>query len=213
MFTGIISNTGVIKRLDLKKKNQIEIKSDFTSKIKIGESIACAGICLTVFKRNRNCFFVNVSEETIIKTNILDLKVGDSINLEKSIKVGDDISGHMVFGHIDGVSEVKKIDSTQEFAKIEVVEDEQESGEGEIRKIIQQLPKFESTTPDGKINVFNLEADEEGRFVTETLAEIYFNQRVFDKAIKAYEILSLKYPEKSSFFADRIRAIKKEKNS
>ena len=71
----------------------------------------------------------------------------------------------------------------------------------------------ESTTPDGKINVFNLEADEEGRFVTETLAEIYFNQRVFDKAIKAYEILSLKYPEKSSFFADRIRAIKKEKNS
>ena len=111
MFTGIISNTGVIKRLDLKKKNQIEIKSYFTSKIKIGESIACAGICLTVFKRNRNCFFVNVSEETIIKTNILDLKVGDSINLEKSIKVGDDISGHMVFGHIDGVSEVKKIDS------------------------------------------------------------------------------------------------------
>ncbi len=113
----------------------------------------------------------------------------------------------------DHQAEVKRIDSTQEFAKIEVVEEEQESEEGEIRKIIQQLPKFESTTPDGKINVFNLEADEEGRFVTETLAEIYFNQRVFDKAIKAYEILSLKYPEKSSFFADRIRAIKKEKNS
>jgi riboflavin synthase len=111
MFTGIISNTGVIKKIDLKKKNQFEIESDFINKIKIGESIACSGICLTVFKKNKNCFFVNTSEETLIKTNILDLKVGDAINLEKSIKVGDDISGHMVFGHIDGVSKVIKIDS------------------------------------------------------------------------------------------------------
>ena len=109
--------------------------------------------------------------------------------------------------------EVKKVNSSQEFAKIEVVRQEDEFGEGEVHRIIKKLPKFEPTISDGKINVFNLEADEEGRFVTETLAEIYFNQRVYDKAIKAYEILSLKYPEKSSFFAHRIKAIKKEKNS
>lgn len=110
---------------------------------------------------------------------------------------------------------VTTIDNKQGFASIEVVPDQggsQDQG-NEIRKIIQELPKFEVEPSNGRINVFTLEADAEGKFVTETLAEIYFGQRLFDKAIKAYEILSLKYPEKSSFFADRIRAIKKEKNS
>ena len=100
-------------------------------------------------------------------------------------------------------------------ASVEVVPDQGSSQDqgNEIRKIIQELPKFEVEPSNGRINVFTLEADAEGKFVTETLAEIYFGQRLFDKAIKAYEILSLKYPEKSGFFADRIRAIKKEKNS
>lgn len=110
---------------------------------------------------------------------------------------------------------VTTIDNKQGFASVKVVPDQggsQDQG-NEIRKIIQELPKFEVEPSNGRINVFTLEADAEGKFVTETLAEIYFGQRLFDKAIKAYEILSLKYPEKSSFFADRIRAIKKEKNS
>ena len=110
--------------------------------------------------------------------------------------------------------EVQTIDSSQDFASIEVVEPEEgEDQENEIRRIIRELPKFEVQPKDEKINVFTLEANEEGKFVTETLAEIYFSQGLFGKAINAYEILSLKYPEKSGFFADRIRAIKKEKNS
>ena len=83
----------------------------------------------------------------------------------------------------------------------------------EIRRIIRELPKIEKKELNTKINVFQLEAGEDGKFVTETLADIYLQQGLYSKAIGAYEVLSLKYPEKSSFFADRIRAIKKEENS
>ena len=77
--------------------------------------------------------------------------------------------------------EVKKLIHPKNL-KFEVIQEEQESGVGDVRGIIKKLPKFESTTSDGKINVFfNLEADEEGRFVTETLAEIYFNQNYLIK--------------------------------
>ena len=81
----------------------------------------------------------------------------------------------------------------------------------DVKTIISELPKFSVPKKDGKIDVFHLPSDDQGKFVTETLAEIYLKQALWDKAINAYEVLSLKYPEKSSFFADRIREIKKQK--
>ena len=81
----------------------------------------------------------------------------------------------------------------------------------DVKTIISELPKFPVPKKDGKIDVFHLPSDDQGRFVTETLAEIYLKQALWDKAINAYEVLSLKYPEKSGFFADRIREIKKQK--
>ena len=150
-------------------------------------------------------------------------KVSTTAVKEEAIKADDDIrvmpfsekASFLEWLNADHSVPVTTIDNKQGFASVEVVPDQggsQDQG-NEIRKIIQELPKFEVEPSNGRINVFTLEADAEGKFVTETLAEIYFGQRLFDKAIKAYEILSLKYPEKSSFFADRIRAIKKEKNS
>ena len=94
---------------------------------------------------------------------------------------------------------------------LEVAPKEEDAAPNEIRKIIQELPKFEPPKGEVEINVFAMEADAEGKFVTETLADIYLSQGLFDKAIRAYEVLSLKYPEKSGFFADQIRAIKKQK--
>ncbi len=81
----------------------------------------------------------------------------------------------------------------------------------DVKTIISELPKFTVPKKDGKIDVFHLPSDDQGKFVTETLAEIYLKQALWDKAINAYEVLSLKYPEKSGFFADRIREIKKQK--
>ena len=150
-------------------------------------------------------------------------KVSPPAVKEEAVKADEDIrvmpfsekASFLEWLNADHSVPVTTIDNKLGFASVEVVPDQgslQDQG-NEIRKIIQELPKFEVESSNGRINVFTLEADAEGKFVTETLAEIYFGQRLFDKAIKAYEILSLKYPEKSSFFADRIRAIKKEKNS
>ena len=150
-------------------------------------------------------------------------KVSPPAVKEEAVKADEDIrvmpfsekASFLEWLNADHSVPVTTINNKLGFASIEVVPDQgslQDQG-NEIRKIIQELPKFEVESSNGRINVFTLEADAEGKFVTETLAEIYFGQRLFDKAIKAYEILSLKYPEKSSFFADRIRAIKKEKNS
>lgn len=85
------------------------------------------------------------------------------------------------------------------------------SASKDVKTIISELPKFPVPKKDGKIDVFHLPSDDQGKFVTETLAEIYLKQALWDKAINAYEVLSLKYPEKSGFFADRIREIKKQK--
>ena len=110
MFTGIIKNIGIIKEIDLSKNYTIKINSNFEKKIVLGESISCSGICLTVKKVLKKSFWVNVSEETIKKTSLKHLRLGSEINLEKSLKVGDEIGGHLVFGHIDGVSTLKKLE-------------------------------------------------------------------------------------------------------
>ena len=113
MFTGIIKNIGIIKEIDLQKDYIIKINSNFNEKLILGESIACSGICLTVKKIFKKNFWVNVSKETIKKTSLKNLKIGSAINLEKSLKVGDEIGGHLVFGHVDGVSILKKLEKLE----------------------------------------------------------------------------------------------------
>ena len=112
MFSGIVSNIGKITLFD-KIKYQIGIESSLNN-FQIGESICCSGICLTVAKKNKNQFFCNLSSETINKTNLMFKHVGDLINLERSLKVGSEISGHFVFGHVDGITTVKKITNIQD---------------------------------------------------------------------------------------------------
>ena len=111
MFNGIIKNTGKISKIYKKNNNcflEIFSKMKFT-KNEIGSSISCSGACLTVEKCNKNHVKFYVSKETLNKTIFKLSKKGDIINLEKSLKYGDRISGHFVQGHVDTTCSVKKI--------------------------------------------------------------------------------------------------------
>jgi len=113
MFNGIIRNTGLISSIFKNNNNCfIEIKSRIKfKKIDIGSSISCSGVCLTLEKFKSNVSKFYLSKETISRTNFKLSKRGDLINLEKSLKYGDRISGHFVQGHVDTTSIVRKIDT------------------------------------------------------------------------------------------------------
>ena len=111
MFYGIIKKTGKIKQIYKSNKSYfIEILSDVKfSKNEIGTSVSCSGACLTLEKVSGNLSRFFLSYETINKTNFKTAKKDDVINIEKSLKYGDRISGHFVQGHIDTTSRIKKI--------------------------------------------------------------------------------------------------------
>ena len=111
MFNGIIYNIGKIVFLDKNKKSiKLGIKSSLLLKKKeIGSSISCNGVCLTVTKIQKNIIFFFVSNETIKRSNLKDLKIGHEVNLEKSLVYGQKISGHFIQGHVDTTAKVKKI--------------------------------------------------------------------------------------------------------
>ena len=112
MFSGIIKHTGKINKIYKNNNNcTIEILSKMKfSKSEIGSSISCSGTCLTLEKYKRNLSKYYISRETLNRTNLKFLIKGDLINLEKSLKYGNRISGHFVQGHVDTTSIIKKID-------------------------------------------------------------------------------------------------------
>jgi len=107
MFTGIITSVGIIKEWD-EASGRIGIESSYND-LKLGESISCTGVCLTVSEFKDNVFYCNLSPETISKTNLKKKMIKDKLNLERSLKLGDDLGGHLVFGHVDGISILEKI--------------------------------------------------------------------------------------------------------
>ena len=111
MFNGIIKNIGKVNKIYKKNDNCIiDISSKFKlNRNEIGSSISCSGACLTVEKYNKNLIRFYVSKETLNRTNFKSIKKGDIINLEKSIRYGERLSGHFVQGHVDVTSVVKKI--------------------------------------------------------------------------------------------------------
>jgi riboflavin synthase len=110
MFTGIVDHTGVIESVARKGDLRIAIACDF-KKITLGESIAVDGVCLTVASKTKNGFAVDISAETESRTATAWEK-GKRVNLERALKLGDSISGHMVTGHVDGVAKILSVKSS-----------------------------------------------------------------------------------------------------
>ena len=104
MFTGIIEDMGVVGRIDKENDNiNLWIKSKIASELKIDQSVSHNGICLTVVDVKGDNYKVTAIKETILKSNISYLKVGDKINLERGMRLGDRLDGHIVQGHVDHV--------------------------------------------------------------------------------------------------------------
>ena len=112
MFTGIIKFTGKVNKIYKTNNNcTVEILSKIKfSKSEIGSSISCSGTCLTLEKYKKNLSKYYISKETLNRTNFKFLNKGDLINMEKSLRYGDRISGHFVQGHVDTTAIIKKLD-------------------------------------------------------------------------------------------------------
>ena len=113
MFTGIITGIGTIESIVDAGDRSFWIDSDWDcAAIDIGASIACSGVCLTVVQRDANSFLVTASAETLGVTTAVNWAVGDQINLERALKLGDELGGHLVSGHVDGLAEIKSIETS-----------------------------------------------------------------------------------------------------
>lgn len=102
MFTGIIETLGILEEIRKDQENlHLTVASDITHQLKIDQSIAHNGICLTVVNINQNEYTVTAIKETIEKTSIGTWEIGDVLNLERAMKLGDRLDGHIVQGHVD----------------------------------------------------------------------------------------------------------------
>ena len=106
MFTGIVTDIGEVSSVEKRGDTRFAIATSYdTRSIAIGASIACDGCCLTVIEAADGKFLVEASAETLSKTTLQNWKAGTRINLERAVKVGDELGGHIVSGHVDGLGE------------------------------------------------------------------------------------------------------------
>jgi len=125
MFTGIVTGTGTVRSLRPigdGQDMQLVIAAPWpdTGRIAIGASIACGGCCLTAVEVGPDWFAVEVSRETLSKTKLGGWTIGSPMNLERSLRVGDELGGHIVSGHVDGLGEVRSVASENGSWRVQI---------------------------------------------------------------------------------------------
>lgn len=110
MFTGIITDVGSIESVETRGDTRVVVQTAYdTSTVDLGASIACSGVCLTVVDKGPGWFAVDVSGETISRTAQGQWSAGRKLNLERAMKLGEELGGHIVTGHVDGIAEISEI--------------------------------------------------------------------------------------------------------
>jgi riboflavin synthase len=119
MFTGIITDVGTVRSIKKTGDTRIEITTRFdTATIEIGASICCSGACMTVVERKDDWFAVEASAETLSKTVLGSWAEGTRINLERALKAGDEMGGHVVSGHVDGTAEITGLENEGDSLRV-----------------------------------------------------------------------------------------------
>lgn len=121
MFTGIITDIGTIESVEARGDTRVVIRTAYdTATVDLGASIACSGVCLTVVDKGPGWFAVDVSGETLRRTAQGDWAVGHRLNLERAMKLGDELGGHIVTGHVDGIAEIVSVTPEGDSKRIEI---------------------------------------------------------------------------------------------
>ncbi|MDO6584350.1 riboflavin synthase [Salipiger sp. 1_MG-2023] len=121
MFTGIVTDMGEIRALEKAGDLTARIGTSYdTGSIDIGASIACDGVCLTVVALGDDWFDMQISAETLSKTNLGTWEPGRRVNLERALKVGDELGGHIVSGHVDGLAEVVSLTDEGDSTRVQL---------------------------------------------------------------------------------------------
>lgn len=121
MFTGLVQDLGRVRSIEKSGDWRLVIETAFDMDlVPMGASICCSGCCLTVVEKFDGAFAVEVSAESLSKTNIGSWEEGRRINLEPSLKMGDELGGHFVFGHVDGLAELVSIQADGDSYRLQI---------------------------------------------------------------------------------------------
>lgn len=156
MFTGIVEETGKITKLQKSGSNlNISVDAKMTPELKIDQSVSHNGVCLTVVSINDAEYMVTAVKETLEKTNLGNLKTGDPVNLERGMKLGERLDGHIVQGHVDQIAsctQIREMDGSWEFT----FEYEPEVGNVTIEKGSITVNGVSLTVVNSKKNSFSV---------------------------------------------------------
>ena len=196
MFTGLITDIGTVKRIDLEREERvIEITTAFDlTSIAHGASIACNGVCLTLIDKSQAAFTVHASPETLSKTTVKEWTIGSRVNLEQSVRLGERLEGHLVYGHVDAIARCERIEAQGQSQRLEFSCERWDAGllvpkgavaldgvsltvaeiEDQERFSVTVIPHTALETTLGQIQVYdrvNLEYDMLGRYVRQWMIE------------------------------------------
>jgi riboflavin synthase len=198
MFTGIVTDVGTVRSAEQRGDLRLVIDTGYdVDTVDLGASIACSGACLTVVDKGENWFAVDISGETASKTAVDRWREGARLNLERSLRIGDEIGGHIVAGHVDAVGEVVDIRPEGDSKRIEIsvpgalgpmiaakgsialdgvsmtVNEVRDSGDGTTRFSVNLIPHTARHTTLGDLAAgrqLNVEADMLARYIDRMLA-------------------------------------------